>query len=177
MITCPNCSTSNPDGTQICISCGAPLVETADLSASGAISPAENEIPDPSKYVEPDQSQTPPESELSGNLPPAPATPAIQLPKIDFSAPKKDRSLAIILEVVPGLVGFLGIGWIYSGFTNIGIAWLVGFLIWNIIALVISFSTFFLGCLCMLPINLIALIVSVITLNSQIQKYSERFNP
>jgi hypothetical protein len=177
MITCPNCSTSNPDGAQTCISCGAPLVEAADLPAGVVMPQTENEIPEPSPYIEHDQSQTQQAGDSLGESLPASASQPVQPPEVDFSAPKKDRSLAIILEVVPGLVGFLGIGWIYSGYTNIGIAWLLGFLVWNVIALVICIFTVGLGCLCTLPINLIVLIASVITLNSQIQKHSEQFNP
>ena len=55
MITCPNCSTSNPDGTQTCLSCGAPLVEAADLPINHAILPVENEIPEPSHLSPPNR--------------------------------------------------------------------------------------------------------------------------
>jgi TM2 domain-containing membrane protein YozV len=174
MITCLNCSTSNPDGTQTCISCGAPLVEAADLPAVEAQPQAELEIPDPSPYVEPDQAQATPASAPEA---PIPDSQAVQPSTLEPLPLKKDRSLAIILEIIPGLFGFLGIGWIYSGFTSAGIAWLVSFLIWNMIALVICISTAGLGCLCTLPINLIVLIASVISLNSQIQQHSEQFNP
>lgn len=173
MITCPNCSTSNPDGTQICISCGAPLVEAADLTASGMVQPEENKIPVPSPYFDPAQMQTPP----TGDPTPVRTSEPIQSSSTVSSAPKRERNLAIILEIVPGLLGFLGIGWIYSGFTGAGIAWLLGFLIWNIFALAICIFTAGLGCLCTLPVNLIVLIASVISLNSQIQNHSEQFNP
>ena len=174
MITCPNCSTVNPEGSQTCTSCGASLVETAELPTSEPMQTVENEIPEPSPYVEPEQSQTTPASGSSATVP---ASEPVQPHPVDLTPARKDRSLAIILEVVPGLFGFLGIGWIYSGFTGAGIAWLVGFLIWNIIALVICIFTVGLGCLCTLPINLIVLIASVISLNSQIQNHSEQFNP
>jgi hypothetical protein len=174
MITCSNCSTSNPDSTQTCISCGALLVEANELPAVEDMPQAENEIPDPSAYVEPEQPLAAPASDSTA---PVPGSEPVQPPTIEFPSPKKDRNQAIILEVVPGVFGFLGIGWIYSGYTTAGIAWLVGFLIWNMIALTICFFTFGLGCFCTLPINLIVLIASVVALNSQIQNHTEQFIP
>ncbi len=182
MIICPNCSATNPDDAQVCLSCGAPLVEGAGLPASQPVPAAEDEIPEPSPFVtsEPVISETvtpePPEP-IDANLPVAHVTmnDLIRSSAVDSASTKKDRSLAIILEVVPGLFGFLGFGWIYSGFTGAGIAWLVGFLLWNLIALVICVFTAGIGCLCTLPINLVVLIASVIALNSQIQKHSEQF--
>ena len=174
MIICPNCSTSNPDGSQVCLNCGAPLVEAAELPASQAVSPVEDEIPEPSPFVKPE----PPEPIATNvTVVPVPVSEPLTPSKVNLDTPKKNRSLAIILEVVPGLFGFLGIGWIYSGFTGAGIAWLVGFLIWNMIALVICIFTVGVGCLCTLPVNLVVLIASVMALNSQIQNHSEQFNP
>jgi len=174
MITCPNCYTSNPDGTQACQSCGAQLVETAGFPNSQANPPIKDAIPEPSPFVTSEQLE-PVLSNLS--MAPASVSEPVQPSKVDFTTSKKDRSLAIILEVVPGLFGFLGIGWIYSGFTGVGIVWLVGFLIWNVIALVICIFTAGVGCLCTLPVNLVVLIASVMALNSQIQNHSEQFNP
>lgn len=34
----------------------------------------------------------------------------------------KDKGLALVLEIWPGLAGILGIGWMYSGHTIIGIS-------------------------------------------------------
>jgi hypothetical protein len=47
--------------------------------------------------------------------------------------PPKDRSIALILEILPGLFGFLGFGWIYAGNTATGVLWLVGYMICNIL--------------------------------------------
>ena len=174
MITCPNCSTSNPDGTQVCLSCGAPLVETAEQPANQTTQPGTDEIPEPSPFATPESPEPAPSS---ASVTPIPASEPVQPSRVDIAAPKKDRSLAIVLEVVPGLFGLLGIGWIYSGFTSAGIAWLVGFLIWNIIALVICIFTVGVGCLCTLPVNLVVLVASVMALNSQIQNHSEQFIP
>jgi hypothetical protein len=174
MITCPNCSSSNPDGAQVCLSCGAPLVEATGLPATQMPPPQADEIPEPSPFAS---------AEPAGSVPtnspvtPVSASESARPSKVDFAASKKDRSLAIVLEVVPGLFGLLGIGWIYSGFTGAGLAWLVGLLLWNMIALGIGIFTAGIGCLCTLPVNLVVLIASVIALNSQIQNHSEQFNP
>jgi hypothetical protein len=175
MITCPNCSTSNPDEAQVCLSCGAPLVEAAELLTSRTIPPAEeDEIPEPSPFASPE----PPEpASHDVSVAPGPVSEPVRPPRVDFTTPKKDRSLAIVLEIVPGLFGLLGIGWIYSGFTGAGLAWLVGFLLWNMIALVIAIFTAGIGCLCTLPVNLVVLIASVMALNSQILSHNEQFKP
>jgi len=174
MINCPNCSTSNPEGAQVCLSCGAPLVEAAELPASQADQPAEDEIPEPSPFA---KSEPPEPITTNDTVVTVPVSEPIPPSKVNLNTQKKDRSLAIILEIVPGLFGFLGIGWIYCGYTRAGIAWLVGFLLWNLIALVICIFTFGVGCLCTLPVNLVVLIASVMALNSQIQNHSEQFNP
>jgi hypothetical protein len=172
MINCPNCSTSNPDGAQVCLSCGASLVEAAELPISQTSPPAEDEIPEPSPFASP----APPEpGPPNVSVTAVPVSEPFRPSRVDFTTLKKDRSLAILLEIVPGLFGLLGIGWIYSGFTGAGLAWLVGFLLWNMVALVIAVFTAGVGCLCTLPVNLVVLIASVIALNSQIQNHSGQF--
>jgi len=39
----------------------------------------------------------------------------------NFSRPLKDRNIALILEILPGLFGLVGFGWIYSNKTDTGI--------------------------------------------------------
>lgn len=48
--------------------------------------------------------------------------------------PAKDRSTALILEIVAGVFGIYGIGWVYAGHTDRGIKTLVGGLIWGVFA-------------------------------------------
>jgi hypothetical protein len=87
----------------------------------------------------------------------------------------KDRSIALILEILPGLFGFLGIGWIYSGNTSNGLLWLIGFLLWTIIATVISVLTGGIGVICWLPISIGAIVLSAVNLNSYTKQHPEIF--
>lgn len=80
-----------------------------------------DELPNESQ---PDQSNS---TELQ-SPPPAsqPGTPSAEIqpqgpPQHYAPRPPKDRSIAIILEILPGLFGILGIGWIYAENTAVGI--------------------------------------------------------
>lgn len=87
----------------------------------------------------------------------------------------KDRSIALILEILPGLFGFLGFGWIYSGNTNTGITWLVGVLVWDFVALFLSVITAGLGCFLTVPVNLVLVAVSASSLNTYTKEHPELF--
>lgn len=76
----------------------------------------------------------------------------------------KSKSTAMILEIVGGLFGFLGIGWLYACQTQTGLLIMFG----NIIAqIVIALFTLFVGVLCTLPI---AIGLSAYMLNEHIKK-------
>ncbi len=90
--------------------------------------------------------------------------------------PVKDRSIALILEIFPGLFGFLGFGWIYCGETNKGITWLVSVLAWNIFATIIIVVTAGFGCIFTLPVNLVLIAVSASSLNTYINQHPELFD-
>jgi hypothetical protein len=95
--------------------------------------------------------------------PPPPATAKLAAPK--------DRGIAIILEVIGGLFGLLGMGWIYAGKTERGLVILVMWLLGNLVALV---GDALLQCLiCIhIPLALAAWGISVY----QLLKYTRR-NP
>ena len=90
---------------------------------------------------------------------------------------------AIVLEILPGLFGFLGIGWIYSGYTQTGVIllilwWLLVWGSWITILLgstVFTTITFGLGffsfcCLCIIPILQIGgSVLSGITLKNKLE--------
>ena len=92
-----------------------------------------------------------------------------------YARPLKDRSVAYILEILPGLFGILGIGWLYAGNTNAGIAWLVGVLAWDIFAIIVDLVTVGFGCFCSVPVNIVLITVSTISLSGYVKQHPELF--
>ncbi len=89
--------------------------------------------------------------------------------------PPKDKSIALILEILPGLFGLLGFGWIYSGQTTMGILWLGGTIVWDIIAILVVTFTGGFGCFCTIPVNIVLIAISAMLLNSHIKQHPELF--
>ena len=89
--------------------------------------------------------------------------------------PAKDKSVALILEILPGLFGLLGFSWIYSNQTSTGVMWLVGTFVWDIIALIIIALTAGFGCFCTIPVNIVLIVVSAVSLNSHAKQHPEVF--
>jgi len=67
----------------------------------------------------------------------------------------KDPNTAFLIELVGGLFGLLGLGYIYTGQTEAGILRLIIFMVYNIIAWVaiVILASFIIGCFCM-PVQL-----------------------
>jgi TM2 domain-containing membrane protein YozV len=126
--------------------------------------PGSGEIPPPASQEKPAESiYSPPHQE------PFTQTPYGQ-------EQKKDKSLAIILEILPAFFGILGIGWIYSGNTNAGIGWLIGFLVWNGIALVLDVITVGIFLCVHIPVNIGIIALSTIMLNNYTKQNPHLFN-
>ncbi|HZQ07907.1 MAG TPA: hypothetical protein VFD70_15085 [Anaerolineae bacterium] len=89
----------------------------------------------------------------------------------------KSRATALVLEILPGLFGFLGFGWIYAGETSKGVTWLIGFLIWSVIGIIASAFTAFIGCLCVLPISCFLIYMSASRLNTYLKSRPDLFTP
>lgn len=120
---------------------------------------------------------TPPPQPPQQPLPPHPAPPPPVPVQPYAPRPAKDRSIALILELLPGLFGFLGFGWIYAGNTSAGVAWLVGFLLWTICAVLIDVVSGGLGCFCTLPVSIVVLAISATQLNKYTKNHPELFGP
>ena len=157
----------------------------------------QNDVPasdQPASTPEPDRvpeaSRTPsglePEHAPGADQPPSAPAPAVRPPIPGLDQPRsqtpsygprpaKDKGVALILEILPGLFGILGLGWIYSGNTVAGAAWLIGMLVWDFIAVMVLIFSGGLGCLCTIPINLIAVAVSAFFLNNYISQHEELF--
>jgi hypothetical protein len=127
----------------------------------------------PAQPATPTPGYVPPQSSYPAYGPQGPYPPPYAQPYV--FRPPKDRSVALILEILPGLFGFLGFGWIYSGNTHTGIMWLIGVFIWDILAVIIDIATGGFGCFCTLPINVILIAISASSLNTYTKQHPELF--
>ena len=81
-----------------------------------------------------------------------------------------------MLEAIPGLFGFMGIGWIYVGCTRRG-SWLLGgVLLWNLGEAALIAVTSGAACCITMPLNLIMVGTSVGFLINHIQQNPEEFS-
>ena len=142
-MNCPNCGSENPDSVKFCGNCGNNLTDPASI---------------PEGQVQQPLVQQPPQPQAPVGYTQQPAYIPVK--------PAKDRSLAMILEILPGLFGFLGFGWIYSGNTSTGIMWLIGFLVWDVISIIVAVFSASLGLICTLPISIALIALSASRLNS-----------
>jgi TM2 domain-containing membrane protein YozV len=92
-----------------------------------------------------------------------------------FRRPLKDRNTTLILEILPGLFGIYGIGWMYANRMNTGVMLLVGGLIWLVIAVIINIATGGFACFCTIPVNIAAVALSATQLNSYTKQHPELF--
>lgn len=151
---CPHCGYTNPDGVRFCANCGQEVAAQSNVSNQVPPTPAP-QAPVPSAYP------------LSNPPPQAQYPPAYR--------PLKDRSVAYILEILPGIFGILGIGWMYAGNTGVGIAWLVGTLVWDVIAIIIDIASVGFGCFCSVPVNIVLIVLSSVSLSNYIKQHPELF--
>lgn len=104
--------------------------------------------------------------------PPAPVQPYQQAQPPQYYQPpasmtRRDPQTAMIIEIVAGLLGFLGIGYLYAGRTNQGIIRLI---VWWVVLGLLALSIFIAIGACLLPIAWIAgPIVSGIMLKKELE--------
>ncbi len=89
--------------------------------------------------------------------------------------PVKERSTVILLEVLLGLFGIPGVGWLYAGEVGTGLGFLFGTIAFACIEGFIAAFTVGISLCFTLPLHYVALLVSVLMLNSFIQNHPERF--
>jgi len=169
-LVCPHCQQEHPAGSKFCPDTGRPIQPESQPSTNqttpDAVQQGQAYIPPPQPPY-PGTSQRPYDQQTY----PPPIPPYYQ------PRPPKDRNTALVLEILPGLFGILGIGWIYSGKTSTGIAWLIGYLVWVAIAIIAAVITGSMACFCTVPINLICVGISAYYLNSYAKSNPQLFGP
>jgi hypothetical protein len=114
----------------------------------------------------------PPPEAPSGYLPPPPGygayPPQPGVPMVVTGRPEHpSRTAAIIAEVILDLFGIYGVGWLIAGETTVGIVLLVGSFIWWPIVVVSTVVTLGFGLICVVPLNIAFLLLSVILLSQR----------
>ncbi len=89
---------------------------------------------------------------------------------VTTAKPLPDPNTAFVLELLLGLFGFLGMGWIYAGHIVLGLVMLVGWWLVVISGLGGSFLSGGLGCCLWLPIHVVAPLVSALIVRGDVQK-------
>lgn len=87
----------------------------------------------------------------------------------------KNRGTALVLEIVPALFGFFGIGWIYAGEAGNGLILMFGMFIWTAIQTALAIVTGTSSLCITIPITVLVLIISAASLSSFAEKHTERF--
>ena len=100
---------------------------------------------------------------------PQPVPPGAR-PPVAYGKPAKDPNTALLIELVGTLFGFMGLGWLYAGYTNRGITALVLWLIVVVVATVISvFTGGFFACL-WLPAQIAAAVISGMQVKQAVER-------
>jgi TM2 domain-containing membrane protein YozV len=89
--------------------------------------------------------------------------------------PSKDRTLALVLEIVGGLFGLPGIGWLYGGQIVAGMLILGVMIGIDAAGLVSAIFTAGLSCLCSVPFALVVAGVSSYMLYNHTKQHPETF--
>ncbi|GIW08920.1 MAG: hypothetical protein KatS3mg060_3725 [Dehalococcoidia bacterium] len=89
--------------------------------------------------------------------------------------PTKQRGVALVLEVIPGLFGLFGIGWLYAANTGVGLALVLGSILAWCVALAFVVFTGGIGLFCTVPAYLACLLASALLLNSYASSHRELF--
>jgi hypothetical protein len=109
-----------------------------------------------------------PSQPLYPPVPIAPIAPKPQ-PRVIYVV-QQTPSTPVIVEVIGGLFGFYGIGWLVSGYVATGTLLLLGSLLLAGLWAIVTIATVGVGLFCIIPIDLAILISSTLTLNSRLKR-------
>lgn len=101
--------------------------------------------------------------------PPASVTPKAP-PQVIYIVRDSPSSAPVIIEVIGGLFGFYGIGWLVGGYVVTGTLMLIGSLLLTSVWLLVTIATVGVGLFCIIPANLAILLTSTLSLNSRLKR-------
>lgn len=149
-IVCQYCGATIPANAATCSMCGSPTKPPPPPTFISPETPPSPEIMEPAFTKPPASEYKPPQPDLIS------PEPALSTPQP--ASASTNRTTAVVVEIVAGVFGFLGIGWMISGKLGLGIGLLIGYWIFiAIYALILTaLSPFTVGLsffgLCLLPI-------------------------
>jgi len=89
----------------------------------------------------------------------------------------KQRSTAMLLEIIGGVFGLLGLGWIYADRAGVGTPLLIVGLLANLTFCGIGALTAGISLIVTVPLQIIGILISALTLNSYTKQRSDLFGP
>lgn len=87
-----------------------------------------------------------------------------------YAYPLKSRTTAMLLEILIGMFGLLGIGWMYAGQAAAGVGWLAGYLAWNFVAIIFDIFTIGIFTCIHVPISILLLVLSAVNLSNHMKR-------
>jgi hypothetical protein len=156
------------EATQVDVAPMAPPPPPMDAVPPPPVPPAEQMAPPASEA--PPAYTPPPPPPVTYAPPMAPPAPQFQgyAPVAPMMAPRREKTVPILLEVIPGLFGLFGIGWLVSGYTSTGLLLLIGGLVFDVVMGIITVFTLGIGFLCWGPLIVVIMIVSAVMLNRRL---------
>lgn len=76
----------------------------------------------------------------------------------------------MIVELLGGLLGLYGVGWIVGGYVVTGALLLVGSFLLALLWIVVTLATVGVGLFCIIPLDLAILATSALTLKSRLKR-------
>ena len=76
----------------------------------------------------------------------------------------------LVFEVLGGLFGLYGVGWIVGGYAVTGALLLVGSFLLTLLWIAVTLATVGVGLFCIIPIDLVILATSALTLNARLKR-------
>jgi hypothetical protein len=177
LLMCPRCNQLYPHYAEKCTKCGGGLVpyenptgQAPILSPSQTVASSTNgDAP-----LTPSEAATSDTTETAAAIP----TPTPSAPMPSYVPQRlKNRQSAVLLEIIPGLFGLYGFGWMYSGKMGVGIALLIGGMIGWCISIGAASLTATVSCCFTVPVNLVITAISSFLLYKYAKQHTEIFGP
>jgi hypothetical protein len=138
------------------------------------------QYPPPFGYQQSGQYVPTPGDQSSGQVPPNQFPQAAQTPPpgygppaygqpVYFQAQQQSSTGPVIAEVILGLFGIFGVGWLIGGKTTVGAVLLGLSVLWWIVSIVAVVLTFGVGALCIYPIDIAFIAGSAVALHNSLK--------